>query len=254
MNDLATVRTANGVPAIPPHLPLPPMPATVASYLRGAEAHVAERARFAAATPEQREGQHLMPPRLPVLTTNEAAEARRLAAGMAGAMAPVSLATLRAWLAPVNAASRNPQGREDFEVRVAGIHAVCDDLPAGAFTTDARRLLPAFFPAGADVREAVAPGAGRLRAAHAALLRVAEPPRPAVAEPERGPRSPEEIAYVQARAAEARAVLRAAEKPDDPQPVRPAYLSGEALARTRDNSLVRAARAMQQRERERADA
>ena len=70
-------------------------------------------------------------------------------------------------------------------------------------------------------------------------------------EPDRGERAPEEIAYVQARSAEARAALRAADEPDDPRPVRPAYLSGEMLARARDNPLVRAAKAMQQRERER---
>lgn len=70
------------------------------------------------------------------------------------------------------------------------------------------------------------------------MLTVQEPP----------PRTPEQIAHAKATAAETIAVLRGTASDADLPPVKPAYLSGEPLARVRDsNPLVRAARAMQQK-------
>jgi hypothetical protein len=40
--------------------------------------------------------------------------------------------------------------------------ALLDDVPAGAFTHEARKRLPAFFPAAEDIRAAVRPDAERL--------------------------------------------------------------------------------------------
>jgi hypothetical protein len=230
MNALAP-RAASGAVAIPPHLPTPPLPEPVAAYLRALDAYAETRRKFWAATPDDRQRMHVGDaPRPPALTGSAAAEATRLANGMDGQLAPVTLTAIRAWLAPVNAACRNPQTRDDFEARVHGIHALCEDLPHGAFTGDARRALPEFFPSAADVRAAVEPGARKLRATQTAL-RDAASPRPAPEpEPERE-RTPEMIAAVRAKAAEARAVLRAAEEPAGIEPVKPRYLSpGQLLA------------------------
>ena len=112
---------------------------------------------------------------------------------------PISLALLRLWLAPANAASRNPQSEGDFAIRCHGLIALLDDLPAGAFTQDARRVLPGFFPSAADIRQAVEPDARRLRALLAgleAVQRAAAPKRRDMPEP-RGERSAEALAAVQ---------------------------------------------------------
>ncbi len=221
-------RTAAGAPAIPPHLPLPAMPEPVARFVRGLDAHAAERARFHAATPEQRESMHPIAPTMPRLSEAERAEAARVLAQMASPLAPVSLATLRAWLAPVNAGCRNPQDQRDFEIRLRGIWTLCEDLPAGAFTADARRGLPEFFPAALDVRKAVEPNARRLRATVDALERALAPPPPAPLAEDRRARTPEEIAEVRARARAAAAELRDREPPEL-RKVREAPISPAAL-------------------------
>lgn len=169
MNAIAR-RAASGAIAIPPTIALPPLPAAVAAHIGHVEAHADALARCRAASPDEREAIHVgLAPTAPRLSPGDAAAAERALDALARELAPVTLEALRAWLGPVNAACRNPQPREDFEVRCLGLHALLDDLPNGAFTGEARRALPAFFPSAEDVRRAVQPGANRLGATRLAL-------------------------------------------------------------------------------------
>lgn len=227
MNEI-TPWAAKGAAAIPPHLPMPVLPAPIRQYLRDAEAYAAERARFYVATPEERERMHLIGPKMPRVSKAEREEVNRVLIQMTEQLAPVSLATLCAWLAPVNAACRNPQPREDFEIRLRGIFTLCEDLPVGVFTADARRSLPEFFPSAGDVRKAVEPNARKLRAAADALERALVPPPPAPPIEERRPSTPEEIAVVQAKARAVAAELRDQE-PLEMRRMREARVSSAAL-------------------------
>lgn len=188
-------------------------------------------------------------------------------------LAPVLPATVAAWLAPVNAAVRNPQGAEDFAMRCAGIAELVADLPGAAFTAETRRRLRAdFFPSADDVRQAVAPEAVRWAARRDALRAMAERaadgmggaprdmPREALSEAEvdaslrrleAGPRDrwlDLGLAQIQRRMrAEAPELLhvfgerlgrlvereRPAETAAEPRRPKPAYLTGAALAAMR---------------------
>jgi hypothetical protein len=109
------------------------------------------------------------------LTTVERDAALAGAARYDQLLAPVLPATVAAWLAPVNAAVRNPQGADDFAMRSAGIAELVADLPGAAFTSETRRRLRAdFFPSADDVRQAVAPEAARWAARRDALRAMAE--------------------------------------------------------------------------------
>ena len=109
------------------------------------------------------------------MTTVEREAAAAGAARYDQLLAPVLPSTVAAWLAPVNAAVRNPQGADDFAVRCAGIAELVADLPGAAFTAETRRRLRAdFFPSADDVRQAVAPEAARWRARRDALAAMAQ--------------------------------------------------------------------------------
>jgi hypothetical protein len=223
-------RNPDTAPAIPQALPAPPVPASVAGFARAVQIHAEARAAFAAASEAEREGMFVgSPPRPPMLAERERAEAKRAADAAAWQLRPVPPALFRAWLGPVNAAVRNPQGAEDFEVRCAGLHALLDDLPAGCFTVEARRALPAFFPSADDIRRAVEPGARKLRAlADALAASLAPVPEPTMPEPAARP-SPEEIEAMQAKAREVIAELtRNGAKPERTPP-KPMPLSDGAL-------------------------
>lgn len=226
-------RSASGAIAIPATLPAPPVPAAVASFVSALAVHADQRAAFAAASETEREDLFVgSAPRPPMLRGADRDEAKRATAHMARQIAPVPHAVFRAWLGPVNAAVRNPQGAEDFEVRCAGLHALLDDLPVGCFTADARRALPAFFPSAEDIRRAVEPGARQLRGLAAALDAALIPPQPQPAEDDSRPPSPDEIAAMQAKAKQVAAELRgmAAEREmGDRAPARAVPLSDGAL-------------------------
>jgi len=97
-------------------------------------------------------------PAPPLLAPAEWAEAQRAADALDAMMSPVTPALLAAWLIPVNLASRNPQTPDQFAMRAAAIAELVGDLPAAAFTAEARRNLgTGFFPSADDVRNAVGP-------------------------------------------------------------------------------------------------
>lgn len=195
-------RSASGAIAIPPTLALPPLPPAVAAHITAVATHADALARHRAASPDEREAMHVgLAPTVPRLSAGDVAAADRALDALARELAPVPLETLRTWLGPVNAACRNPQSQEDFEVRCFGLHALLDDLPNGAFTADARRALPAFFPSAEDVRAAVQPGANRLLATKTALAAsIAASAKPAdTGRQEPVTRTAEEIAAVSAK-------------------------------------------------------
>jgi hypothetical protein len=198
-------RTANGA-AVPVNLPstlrLPEIPASVASHMRAVEAHAAERAAFYAAAPEDREHMFVGPvPQLHPLSDRERDAVEQTIHAMRDDLEPVSQDAFKAWLGPVNAAVRNPQSAEDFAVRCLGLHALCCDLPTGAFTADARRDLPEFFPSAADIRKAVARNAKRLADVERALRAAAEARQPQPEpEAERQPLTEAQKAEVRAKA------------------------------------------------------
>jgi hypothetical protein len=205
-----TARKPDTALAIPQALPAPPVPASVAGFARAVQLHAEARAAFAAASEAEREQMFVgSPPRPPMLAERERAEAKRAADAIAWQLRPVPPALFRAWLGPVNAAVRNPQGAEDFEVRCAGLHALLDDLPAGCFTAEARRALPAFFPSAEDIRRAVEPGARRLRALADALTASLAPVPGPTLPGSAAPPSPEERAAMLAQARQVAAELRA---------------------------------------------
>ena len=178
----------------------PPLPAKVAAHVRAVAAIAAERERFYTLSLEARENAFVprLPP-APALSSAELEDVERAIGEMEQRLQPISLALLRLWLGPVNAAVRNPQSQEDFAARCHGLIALLDDLPSGAFTRDARRALPNFFPAAADIREAVEPDARRLRVLLAgleAVQRAATRKRRDMPEP-RSERSAEALAVVQ---------------------------------------------------------
>lgn len=119
----------------------------------------------------------------------------------------------------------NPPNADDFNARTAAIAGACD-VPAHMLTEwrqrEAMRRFK-FFPSVAEVQEWLAPDLRDER--ETAALRL---PRP---EPEadRGLRSMDEILAVRAKAAEARAVLRAAETPAGMAEVKPRYLTPAQL-------------------------
>jgi hypothetical protein len=229
MNALAP-RNANAI-ALHQHLPEPPLPRPVADHLDRLKAHAAERAAFAAATERQREEMFVAaPPALPALRPDERAEVVRGVEYLERHTGPVTMPQLAAWLAPINAAVRNPQSREDLQLRVAALHELLADLPAGCFTQQARRdLKPEWFPSAGEIRAVVEPGARQMRATLDALRRLAAPPKPAEPEPDRMPRTPEEIAAVQAKAREAIAALRAQEVERAKVPAKALPLSDGAM-------------------------
>lgn len=128
----------------------------------------------------------------PLLSEREWDVAQQAACVYDAMLAPVTVEHLAAWLMPVNAASRNPQSPQDFRLRVEGIAAMVDDLPAAAFTAETRRrLATGFFPSHEDVRAAVEPVANQWQRKRDALRGLrkaavqATAPRPIPSEAER---------------------------------------------------------------------
>lgn len=230
MNALAP-RNANSL-ALPQQLPEPPLPRPAAEHLQRIRAHAAERAAFAAASEREREGMFVAaPPALPALRPDERAEVIRGIEYLERQTGPISLPQLAAWLAPVNAAVRNPQSRDDLQLRVTALHELLADLPAGCFTIQARRdLKPDWFPSAGEIRAVVEPGARHLRASLAALRRLAEPPQAAPSSStEPVARTPEEIAAVQAKARALMAEMRARQEQERRAPAKALPLSDGAM-------------------------
>lgn len=243
MNDLARV----SAPGIPDRLFMPALPAPAASYLARLDTWAEERARFAAAKHHaevERRGHpdamaelsnvYVSPkPRLPVLTDNDRAAIAAAIADLEARLAPISAARLGEWLAPINAAVRNPQNRDDFTTRVRGMAEVLNDLPMGAFTAEARRALALdFFPGAGEIRRAVQAGADALAAKRAALRDIEAPP--AIPEPppeprRDGPRSFAEIVAVKQAAREVMAAATAPKPTERGPPARALPLSDGAL-------------------------
>lgn len=195
----AITQRSTGALVIHARIEAPPLPDKVAAHVRAVVAIAAERERFYTLSLEARENAFVprLPP-APALSSAELDLVQRAIGDVEERLQPISLALLRLWLGPVNAGVRNPQSEADFAVRCHGLIELLDDLPAGAFTQDARRVLPGFFPSAADIRQAVEPDARRLRTLLAGLeaaRRGASPKLREVPEP-RGERSAEALAAV----------------------------------------------------------
>lgn len=248
----------SGAVFIPARVEAPALPPKVATFLQASEAYATARAKWQSLPPEAREDVFVgIPPTAVVLTDGEASEVARAEAHLAAQLNPILMAQFRLWLAPVNAAVRNPQSEEDFAVRCQGLFGMLDDLPAGAFTAEARKALPGFFPSAADIRQAVEPGARRLLSLIAGLRAAQRPVEPKGSDiPEaRAERTPEEIAEVKAKVAAFMAERNAAGGPAEMPQVEPRYITGLALEKIRaECPLVKAARAQQARMAERAQA
>ena len=227
-----TKHGANGTVAIPASLPLPVLPPAADAYLRNAAQYAAQRARIAAAAPPEREAMFAgLLPSVPDLGCDDRAAARRALAALDDMARGVSLATLAAWLAPVNAAVRNPQNQPDFEARVHGLRELLSDVPAGAFTAESRRrLAPDFFPGPGDIRRALEPDAARITSHAAALRRMVERQADADAAPEpRIPPTAEQVAANRAKVAALKAGIVAASPASRRIEASPRYLPPAVL-------------------------
>lgn len=232
----------NIAPALPPE---PSLPRPVAHALACALAPVVGRRTGGDDDP----GHYVAPP---LLSPDQHAIAQTAAAQFDAMLDPVTLPQLAAWLMPVNAASRNPQSPGDFRLRVEGLFAMLDDLPAAAFTADTRRkLATGFFPSHEDIREAVEPIADQWRRKRDALkgLRVAEAPTSKGWQPPTDEERATVRAKVEALKAElaAKAAVRA---PRDikPRPLHPTHLLAEYEALAAAGNEAAAIRVAQLRE------
>lgn len=111
-------------------------------------------------------------------------EARRVADAAARALQPIGPEALARWLATVNGACEYPLPMAEFEARCRNIAEIMGDIPAAAFTDDARRTLATTvsrFPSAKQISDAVKPEAQRLAGKLDALRRLAA--RPPAAEP-----------------------------------------------------------------------
>lgn len=167
----------------------------------------------------------------PVLRPAEYAEAQRVADEIDAMLAPITAPVLSAWLTPVNLASRNPQMPEEFALRVHALAELLGDLPAAAFTVQARRWIASqgFFPSAHDIREAIGPIAKDWTRKRDALrnLHRPKPEAPRRGAPEDRAETPEERA---ANAERNRATIEAlkeefASKQRASTPIKPAHLS-----------------------------
>ncbi|HUY05061.1 MAG TPA: hypothetical protein VMV33_17425 [Rhodocyclaceae bacterium] len=92
---------------------------------------------------------------------------------------PVEVRQVRAWLLGINGAVRNPQGAQDFEIRLAAVMAGLGDTPACVVSKASQREALAsfeFFPAVADLAKLWAPVAYDMRARLSALRSIAAAP------------------------------------------------------------------------------
>lgn len=226
----------------------PKMPTAVSHALSRALEPVTGRGRYGEDDP----GFAMTPP---ALSEADWRAAREGAAHFDALLAePVTRDHLASWLMPVNAASRNPQGPQEFLLRVEGIASMLDDLPAAAFTHETRRrLATGFFPSHEDIRAVIQPVADtwqRKRDALRGLRKVEPQTRPA-----HQPPTPEERATILAKAAAAVADIRATAAQADPRgtrqvearPVHPAALLAQYEALAADGNQAAATRAAQLR-------
>lgn len=116
------------------------------------------------------------------LTLAMAAEAGSVADTVEAILARgVAPQMVRAWLLPINAVVRNPQGEDDFELKAATIAIACDGLPEACFTMETQRAgMKAwqFFPSAADVLGVLEPVAEGWRRKAAALRALRRAPGP----------------------------------------------------------------------------
>jgi hypothetical protein len=211
-----TPRTASAL-SIPDRLLLPALPAAAAAFVSRLDGWLEQRQRRDEAERRARESDKPNPailreledtfvpakPARPFLTDADRQMLAAALADMDARLAPVTAPVLAAWLAPINAVVRNPQSREDFQTRVLGLADLLADLPAGAFTAEARRsMAPDFFPSVGEIRRAVEPNARALLSRRKALDEMAAPP-PAAPTPSDTPekRSQEAVEAVRAKAA-----------------------------------------------------
>lgn len=172
-----THRQQPSIPALPPEEPR--LSRALAGAVHAALNPVLGKGMFGDDDPG-----HRSPP--PLLAAPEWEEAQRAADALDAMLHPVTPGIVAAWLMPINLAARNPQSTEQFELRARAIAELVADLPAAAFTAEARRKLgTGFFPSAQDVREAVEPVAGEWRRKRDALrgLRRAVASKPAAPDP-----------------------------------------------------------------------
>lgn len=153
---------------------------------------------------------------------------------------PAGPAVVRRWFLPINGAVRNPLAPEDFESRAATVAALIGELPVAVFTVRTQRMAMAefqFWPSAADVNKLLRGQAAPLIAHRDALKRLVIEPE--IAPPENLTTEERERIVLKFRADMATAQ---AERPpvDEPrQRAKPAFLTGEALARMRQAAGVR---------------
>ncbi len=107
------------------------------------------------------------------------AEARRVLAIVEPFAAPVFEAAVRAWLAPVLGAVRNPQGDAAMTAWFPGLMLAVGQLEAGAFTIETQRAALQtfdFFPSAADVYRVVSGPAMVIRRRVQVLRRIVDAP------------------------------------------------------------------------------
>lgn len=139
------------------------------------------------------------------------AEAEAAVPGFFAALKPIDRDALVAWAEPINAAVRNPQGRQDFLIRVSTWAVSLADVPARCFTPEAQREALRtfqFWPSAADVYALLAPQSAMLKAAAQAVRDIANQPQQAPASHERPAPTEDERAGVAAQLAALKAELR----------------------------------------------
>lgn len=164
---------------------------------------------FSSADPEARDrATRYSPPPTPAMIS----EARAVVHRFAAALRPPTRDALIAWARPINAAVRNPQGEQDFLIRVSAWAVMLADIPGACLTLESQRdalRLFQFWPSAADVFALLNPEAARLRRVVAALGAIAAPASPAPMQAPREPPTTEELTAVSALVAKLTAETRA---------------------------------------------
>ncbi|MDE2022164.1 MAG: hypothetical protein KGI71_04640 [Patescibacteria group bacterium] len=177
--------------------------------------------------------------RLEAVPAHVQTEARGIIPQLEALCCPAGADLVRHWLLPINSAVSQPLGPEDFDARAAAIAAAVGDMPMAVFMprnqAEAMRTWR-WFPSAADVADFLGPKARVFTGPLWALRQVAEG-RP---ETEPTPLTDEqrtaisEEFWAKWRTMRAEAGL---DRPPEQEPakpvIRPAYLTGDALARFR---------------------
>lgn len=153
---------------------------------------------------------------------------------------PAGFANTEDWarfLRPLLASVPNPPNAEDFRKRVSAIAFALHDFPATLLTTTAQREAVRkfkFWPSAADLAEHFGDDLRHERE----MLAIRSDRAKALPPPPPPERTPEEIEAVRAKARAFAAAMGATG--DNPtREVKPAYLSGEALARARAAARIK---------------